>query len=401
MGPPILDGAGIRLAEALTDVDHEDFARLCLDPVRLAALGRAAEGTLTPQDLSDGMTISRRTALETIAALRLAGLVAADDRLLDGTLHRIAATLPKAAPASAAVIAGDWTSRERKVLQTFFSGDRLVEIPSQRRKRLVVLERLAQDFEPGTRYDEATVSRQLALYHEDYAALRRYLVEESMLSRDAGEYWRTGGRFQDVELHEGGAGIGVGDGDPEPERAPVLETHRPGVRLVPYARHHRDGILKATDDERITRHMTNAFPYPYTPEDAALWIAECEAEDPPTSFAIMVEGELAGGIGCEQKTDIRTGTAEAGWWLTPGYWGRGIATIAVRRYLEYCFDELGLHRVEAGVFVSNPASARVADKAGFRLEGVSRDAYLKNGALVDRLSYGLARSEARPSDPGE
>jgi RimJ/RimL family protein N-acetyltransferase len=102
---------------------------------------------------------------------------------------------------------------------------------------------------------------------------------------------------------------------------------------------------------------------------------------------------MAGGIGCEPKGDIRTGTAEVGWWLSPPWWGRGIAAIAVRRYLAYCFDDLDLHRVEAGVFVSNPASARVAEKAGFVLEGISRDAYLKNGELIDRLSYGLARSQ--------
>jgi ribosomal-protein-alanine N-acetyltransferase len=374
-------------------VDYEDFARLCLDPVRLAALGRAAEGSLSTEGLVDGLDLTRRTALETIAALRLAGVVDDDGRLLPEALHTIASTLPKAEPASDAVLAGDWTATERKVLSTFFSADRLVEIPSQRRKRLVVLERLAQDFEPGVRYDEATVSRQLALFNEDYAALRRYLVEESLLSRSAGEYWRTGGRFHDAILDGADAGLDAFDGEPPSERTPVLETRDRDILLVPYAQWHRDGILGATDDEQISRHMTNAFPYPYTAEDAAVWIAKCEAEDPPISFAITVDGEVAGGVGCEPKADIRIGTAEVGWWLTPRYWGRGIVTIAVRRYLAYCFGELGLHRVEAGVFVSNPASARVAEKAGFRLEGVSRDAYRRNGALVDRLSYGLARSE--------
>jgi RimJ/RimL family protein N-acetyltransferase len=45
------------------------------------------------------------------------------------------------------------------------------------------------------------------------------------------------------------------------------------------------------------------------------------------------------------------------------------------------------------VFLSNPASARVAEKAGFVLEGISRDAYLKKGELVDRLCYALVRSQ--------
>lgn len=376
-------------------MDHEDYARLCLDPVRLAALGRAAEGTLTAGELSDAMRVTRRAALETIAVLRLDGLVDGDDHLVAEELRRIAATLPMAEPASDVITAGDWTGAERKVLQTFFSGNQLVEIPANRRKRLVVLERLAQEFEPGVRYDEATVSRQLERFNEDYAALRRYLVEESLLSRAGGEYWRTGGRFLDSEPTEAEAAVERDGEPPVVERTPVLETRRPDVLLAPFSRLHREELLEAADDERITRYMTERFPYPYTEEDAATWIAKCEAEVPPLSFAILVEDELAGGVGCEPRDDIRSGTAEVGWWLTPRRWGRGITAVAVERFIEYCFDDLGLHRVEAGVFVSNPASARVAEKAGFRLEGVSRDAYLKNGALVDRLSYGLARSAAR------
>ncbi len=386
-------GAVTPLAEDSTDVDHEDYARLCLDPVRLAALGRAAEGTLVAGELSDALGISRRAALETIAALRLAGLLDDDDCLALETLHTVASTLSKAEPASDAITAGDWTNAERKVLRTFFSGDSLTEIPAQRRKRLVVLERLAQEFEPGVRYDEATVSRQLALYHEDYAALRRYLIEESLLSRADGEYWRTGGRFLDAIPSETGSDEAVSGEAGPAVRAPVLDTSRPDVFIMPFAPSHRAALVEAADDERITRYMTDQFPYPYTDHDAAAWIAKCEEEEPPLSFAIMVDDALAGGVGCEPKTDIRSGSAEVGWWLAPRYWGRGIAAVAVRRYLAYCFDDLDLHRVEAGVFVSNPASARVAEKAGFRLEGVSRDAYLKNGELVDRLSYGLARSE--------
>jgi hypothetical protein len=57
-----------------------------------------------------------------------------------------------------------------------------------------VLERLALDFEPGVRYPERDVNEVLRRYHEDYAALRRYLVDEGFLSRERGSYWRSGGR---------------------------------------------------------------------------------------------------------------------------------------------------------------------------------------------------------------
>jgi hypothetical protein len=70
---------------------------------------------------------------------------------------------------------------------------RIVTIPARRAKRLVLLDHVAGLFEVGVRYQEAEVNRRLRALHEDYAALRRYLVDEEFLSRDHGEYWRTGG----------------------------------------------------------------------------------------------------------------------------------------------------------------------------------------------------------------
>ncbi len=179
-------------------------------------------------------------------------------------------------------------------------------------------------------------------------------------------------------------------------RGPRLATERPGVVLEPWGRRHREGLLAAADDERISRFMTNRFPYPYTPPDADEWLAICDAQDPPLHFAILVEDVVAGGVGGAPRDDVWAGSAEIGWWLAPAYWNRGIATAAVRRYIEYCFEDLDLHRVDAGVFATNPASARVAAKVGLRLEGVAVDGYLKDGELVDRLQYGLARRDWEP-----
>ena len=61
------------------------------------------------------------------------------------------------------------------------------------RKRLVILDLLAQEFEPGRRYSEPMVNLMLGKWHADTAALRRYLVDEGFLDREAGEYWRSGG----------------------------------------------------------------------------------------------------------------------------------------------------------------------------------------------------------------
>ena len=80
------------------------------------------------------------------------------------------------------------------VLRSFLAPDgTLTSIPTRIRKRLVVLDLLAQEFEPGVKYDESQVNNRLRAFHPDVAALRRYLVEEGFLERADGSYWRSGG----------------------------------------------------------------------------------------------------------------------------------------------------------------------------------------------------------------
>ena len=84
--------------------------------------------------------------------------------------------------------------RDRRVLGHFLTEDgRLHTIPSKHAKLMVVLDHLAQSFEPGQRYPEPEVVDVLTRVHPDHAALRRYLVENSFLSRENGVYWRSGG----------------------------------------------------------------------------------------------------------------------------------------------------------------------------------------------------------------
>ncbi|MEN9645645.1 MAG: hypothetical protein RL238_2314 [Actinomycetota bacterium] len=70
---------------------------------------------------------------------------------------------------------------------------RIVTIPSKHSKRLLLLDWLAQDFEPGRRYSEQMVNLVIGQRHADTAALRRYLVDEGFMEREAGVYWRAGG----------------------------------------------------------------------------------------------------------------------------------------------------------------------------------------------------------------
>lgn len=84
-----------------------------------------------------------------------------------------------------------------RVLRAFLAPDgSLHTIPTKHRKRLVVLDHIAQSFEPGRVYPEAEVDQILWRFHPDHAALRRYLVENDFLTREDGHYWRSGGTFE-------------------------------------------------------------------------------------------------------------------------------------------------------------------------------------------------------------
>jgi hypothetical protein len=86
---------------------------------------------------------------------------------------------------------------DRRTLERFLTPDgRLASIPTKHAKLLVVLDHLAQRFEPGAVYTEAEVNAVLNEFHPDHAALRRYLVENDFMTREDGRYWRSGGTFE-------------------------------------------------------------------------------------------------------------------------------------------------------------------------------------------------------------
>ncbi len=101
---------------------------------------------------------------------------------------------------------------DQRVLANFLTADgRLHTIPAKRAKLLVVLDHLAQSFEPGVHYPEAEVNEILTRFHPDCAALRRYLVESLFLTRENGSYWRSGGTVADGAAADGAVADGAAD----------------------------------------------------------------------------------------------------------------------------------------------------------------------------------------------
>jgi hypothetical protein len=78
----------------------------------------------------------------------------------------------------------------QKVLKSFFQHGRLVQIPSQQKKKQVILEEIVKIFTPGEKYTEWDVNKMLVDFNEDVASLRRYLIEFKLMARDHEIYWR-------------------------------------------------------------------------------------------------------------------------------------------------------------------------------------------------------------------
>jgi hypothetical protein len=78
-------------------------------------------------------------------------------------------------------------------LRGFVRDGTICAIPVRQSKRRMLLDVVAQVFEPGIRYPERDVDAVLRKLHYDHAALRRYLVDEELLDRANGMYWRIGG----------------------------------------------------------------------------------------------------------------------------------------------------------------------------------------------------------------
>jgi hypothetical protein len=177
--------------------EPDDVLRALADPERLAIAGLLARGSWTAAALREELELPVARLRKHLNRLTTAGVARLDAdrrtyRLDPGTLRRVAGAVGP--PRDAGLALGAASEDEESVLRTFFRNGRLNEIPAKESKRRVVLERIALEFDPGVRYDEKEVNVIVGRFFNDYAALRRYLVDERLLSRDHGEYWRTGGR---------------------------------------------------------------------------------------------------------------------------------------------------------------------------------------------------------------
>lgn len=178
-----------------------------------------------------------------------------------------------------------------------------------------------------------------------------------------------------------------------PAEFPLIET----PRLVLRAFDLTDGpAVQQLAGAREVAATTALIPHPYPDGVAEQWIATHGAEwaaHHGLSLAITLKpgGELIGSIGFTfAEAHAR---AELGYWIGVPFWRRGFATEAATALTDFGFRFLGLNRVQAHHFASNPASGRVLLKVGLRREGTSPKMMLKNGRYEDVVFYGVLRRD--------
>jgi ribosomal-protein-alanine N-acetyltransferase len=167
-----------------------------------------------------------------------------------------------------------------------------------------------------------------------------------------------------------------------------MMLHGPGCCVREWRLGDAESLARHANNLNIARHLRDRFPHPYTLSDANAFLVHAARErNHDANLAIDIDGEAVGGIGLHIGDDLERFSAEVGYWLSEAYWGRGVATEALKMVSAHVFERRNLLRLFALPFADNAASARVLEKAGFVREGVLRASAVKYGRPRDQLLY--------------
>ena len=152
-------------------------------------------------------------------------------------------------------------------------------------------------------------------------------------------------------------------------------------------------IVLYANNKKVSNNLRDAFPNPYTLDDAKRFFDMISKQNPKTFFAIEYKGNYAGNIGLSVESDVYKKRAEIGYFIGEPLWNRGIATKAITMMTAFGFATLDIVRIHTGVFGYNIASQKVLEKCGFEKEAVFKKAIYKNGALCNEIRYAIIKDE--------
>jgi RimJ/RimL family protein N-acetyltransferase len=173
------------------------------------------------------------------------------------------------------------------------------------------------------------------------------------------------------------------------------------VRLELLSEAHLGAVAAMLSDPDIMRFTR--VPEPTPADFPRQWLAVYEAgrRDGTREGFAAFEGDGNGdgafvGVALAFGIDRDEGEAELGYMVAPAARGRGMATAMLRALTDWAFAETGVHRIRLVVDVENPASLRVAERAGYVREGVMRSVHFKNGRRIDAVLLSRLRTDPPP-----
>jgi [ribosomal protein S5]-alanine N-acetyltransferase len=155
------------------------------------------------------------------------------------------------------------------------------------------------------------------------------------------------------------------------------------VILREWKRSDATALARIANSRNIWDNVRDLLPHPYSIKDARKWLSLVKKQQVVTTFCIELDGELAGSIGITLRGDVYRKTAELGYFIGEEFWGRGVASEAIKQMLEYVRSKFDVVRVFAEVFEYNKGSMRVLEKNGFYLEAIRKKAAVKNNKIID------------------
>ncbi|MGV8093148.1 MAG: GNAT family N-acetyltransferase [Mangrovibacterium sp.] len=153
-------------------------------------------------------------------------------------------------------------------------------------------------------------------------------------------------------------------------------------------------LAEYANNEKVSINLRDAFPNPYTIDDAKKFLEIIEKQSPKTFFAIEYKGDYVGNISLLVGNDVYRNSAEIGYFIGEPFWNKGIMTKAVNLITEFGFKNLGIIRIHTGVFEFNKPSQRVLEKCGFEKEAVFKKSVTKKGVIYDEIRYAKIKPDA-------
>lgn len=173
-----------------------------------------------------------------------------------------------------------------------------------------------------------------------------------------------------------------------------MEIFFEGIVLRPWSILDAPELALIADNKKIADNVRDGLPIPYTLKDAEDWLNIILPENnPPRFFAIILDKKLVGSIGLVTKTNVYRKTIETGFFISENFWGKGIATKAIKAIVSYAFRDFDIVRLYAEVFADNAGSRKALEKAGLKLEATLKRNIIKNNNIKDCCIYSVLRED--------